>query len=257
MDLGLDGKVVLVTGGTDGLGLATAERVLDEGGSVAVCGRNRERLRAAATRLGSRGDAFAMRADVTDPDDRAALIEAVRARWGRLDGLVNNAGRASAGAFDAISDDAWEDDLDLKVHAAVRLTRAALPLLRVRGGAVVNVLSIYAKAPIGNAMPSSVSRAAGLGLTKALSHDLGAVGVRVNAVLVGFVESGQWARSAATAGVDIEVWKRTAFGHLDIPLGRTGEASEFADVAAFLLSPRASYVTGTALNVDGGLCPVP
>jgi NAD(P)-dependent dehydrogenase (short-subunit alcohol dehydrogenase family) len=173
-----------------------------------------------------------------------------------VDGLVNNAGTAAARPFAEVDDAAWEADLQLKLFAAVRTARRVLPHLRAAGGgSIVNVLAIGAKAPGAHSMPSSVSRAAGMALTKALSKELGPAGIRVNAVLVGLIESGQWERKAEASGQSVEALYTKLAKDSGIPLGRVGKAEEFADVVAFLLSPRAGYVSGTALNVDGGLSP--
>lgn len=255
MDLELSGKVVVVTGGTDGLGLALAHRLVAEGASIAICGRDEGRLAAAREAFAS-ADALVTGADVTDAAQLAAFVEATVERYGRLDGVVSNAGRAVAGPVGASSDEAWVGDFELKVLAAVRLARLAAPHLAREGGAIVNVLAISAKAPGANTTPTSASRAAGLALTKALSRELGPAGVRVNAVLIGLIESGQWARRARDSGVELEAFYRSMADGAGIPLGRVGRASEFADLCAFLLSARASYVTGCGINLDGGLSPV-
>ena len=258
MDLHLNGKVVLITGGTDGLGAALADRLVEEGARVAVCGRDSGRLSATEQRLGDAGgDALVVQADVTRPADLERFVDAAIARWGRIDGLVNNAGKSAAGRIDQVSDDEWIADLNLKVLAAVRCTRLAVPhLIAAGGGSVVNVLNTGAKAPGAGSLPTTASRAAGLAITKAASKDLGGHGIRVNAVLLGLVESGQWRRRADAAGQSEEEFYRQMAENADIPLGRVGRSGEFADLAAYLLSDRSSYVTGSAVNLDGGTSPV-
>ena len=162
----------------------------------------------------------------------------------------------AAGAFAEHDDDVWREDLTLKLMGAVRLTRLALPALRKSGGAVVNTLAISGKAPAAHTTPTSVSRAAGLALTKALSRELASDDIRVNAVLIGVIESAQLERLAALAGVTPQAYYARMVEDCGIPLGRVGQPREYADLACFLLSKRASYLTGTAINLDGGLCPV-
>ncbi len=252
MDLEMDGKVVVVTGGTDGLGAALAEVLVGEGARVALCGRDPQRVAAMADRLGDAG--LAVSADVTVPEDLDRLVAMTIGRWGRIDGLVNNAGRSSSMRVEDLDDEVWTADLDLKVLAAVGLIRRCLPHLRAAGAAsIVNVLNTAAKAPAARSLPTSATRAAGLAITKALSKELGPDGIRVNAVLIGLVESGQWRRRAETAGRPLQdVYTEMAAG---IPLGRVGRAREFGDLVTYLLSARASYVTGSAINLDGGASP--
>ena len=257
MDLHLKDKVVLITGGTDGLGAALADRLVEEGARVAVCGRDPGRLAATEQRLGDAGgDALVVQADVTQSADLQRFVDAAVGRWGRLDGLVNNAGKSSGGRVDQVSDEDWIADLNLKVLGAVRCTRLAVPhLITAGGGAIVNVLNVGAKAPGAGSLPTTASRAAGLAITKAASKDLGRHGIRVNAVLIGLVESGQWRRRAEAAGQPEQDIYRQMEEHAGIPLGRVGRSGEFADLAAYLLSDRASYVTGSAVNLDGGSSP--
>ena len=256
MELELAGKVVLVTGGTDGLGLALAARLAAEGASVAVCGRDEERLAAARSRVeDAGGDVLGVRADVAQAADLESFVDAAVGRWGRIDGVVHNAGRASGGAIDKVDDATWEGDFQLKLMAAVRLTRLALPQLRASRGAVLFTLAIAAKAAGGASEPSSVTRAAGMALMKALSKELAPDGIRVNAVLIGLIESGQWVRAAMSSGVTTEEFYARFSRDAAIPLGRFGRSDEFADLGCFLLSSRASYLTGTAINLDGGLSP--
>lgn len=256
MDLELAGKVILVTGGTDGLGLALATRLVEEGAAVAVCGRNEGRLAAAEDVLrGAGGDVLAARADVSRVEDLEALMDATLGRFGRLDGVVHNAGRAAAGRIDSVDDATWDSDIELKLMGAVRLTRLAVPYLRSSQGSVLFTLAMAAKAPGAGSEPSSVTRAAGMALMKALSKELAPEGIRVNAVLIGLIESGQWVRAAAATGRELAEFYEGFARDAAIPMGRFGRAEEFADLGCFLLSPRASYLTGSAINLDGGLSP--
>jgi NAD(P)-dependent dehydrogenase (short-subunit alcohol dehydrogenase family) len=256
MDLELMGKVVLITGGSDGLGLALAHRLVQEGASVSICGRDETRLAAAHAGLVDQGgDVLAVPADAARASDIEHFVQGAVARWGRIDGIVHNAGRSAGGPLESTDDAVWEGDLQLKLMGAVRLTRHALPYLRESRGAALFTLATSAKAPGAGTEPSSVSRAAGMALMKSLSKELGPDGIRVNAVLIGLIESGQWVRSAAAAGQPLPAFYQRMGADSGIPLGRVGRAEEFADLACFLLSARAAYLTGTAINLDGGLSP--
>lgn len=254
MDLELKDKAFLITGGTDGLGLALAKRLVDEGGRVAVCGRDAERLARTQELLGA--EALCVQTDVTDAEQVDAFVDAALSRFGRLDGLVNNAGQTAGSLIATSSDEQWRRDYELKVIAAVHVARAVLPALEATKGAIVNVLAILARAPGAGTTPTSASRLAGLAFTKSLASEVGPRGIRANAILIGVIESGQWVRRAEAAGVSAEEFYRATAENAHIPLGRVGRAQEFADLASFLLSPRASYVTGVGIALDGGLSPV-
>ena len=257
LELGLAGKVAIVTGGSDGMGLATASRLVSEGARVAICARRAENLERAADQLRAAGgaDVLAQAADVTSGSDVDRFIDAVTTEFGGVDILINNAGTSAAQGLEALGDDAWMADIELKVMGAVRFCRGVVPSMRERGGgAIVNATIGGGKAAPARALPTSVTRAAGINLTKSLANELAADNIRVNTICIGLIKSEQWVRRAEGQGVDVEsVYE--AMGKR-VPLGRVGEAEEYADLIAFLVSERGAYITGTAINLDGGLCPV-
>jgi NAD(P)-dependent dehydrogenase (short-subunit alcohol dehydrogenase family) len=252
MDLELKDKVAIVTGGTQGIGRATALLLAREGAKVVVAARGKERLEAVAAEIrAAAGKVAAVQADVGKPEDCARVVaEALRA-FGRIDILVNNAGTSSAGEFESVTDEAWQRDLDLKLFAAIRFCRLVLPHMKEQGGGrIVNITTIGAKQPRARSMPTTVSRAAGLALTKALSKEYAPHNILVNTVSLGLVRAGQHEKKAEKAGRPVE--DLYAEMGKDIPLGRVGRAEEAASVIAFLVSGAASYVTGTSINLDGG-----
>jgi NAD(P)-dependent dehydrogenase (short-subunit alcohol dehydrogenase family) len=253
VDLELKDRAFLITGGSDGLGLALARRLVGEGARVAVCGRDGDRLARARDLLGN--DALCYRADVTVSEELDGFIDATLERFGHLDGAVNNAGRSAAGPIATSDDNEWRSDYELKVIAALHVTRRVLDALADHQGAIVNVLAIMARTPGVNSTPTAASRAAGLALTKALASEVAPRGVRVNAILIGLIESGQWVRRAEAADISLGDFYATLVKNSNIPLGRVGTPDEFADLAMFLLSPRASYITGVGVSLDGGLSP--
>ena len=201
-------------------------------------------------------DALCSKTDVTNADQLDEFISATLTRFGRLDGAVNNAGRSAGTPIATSDDDEWRSDYELKVISALHVARQVLPALETTHGAIVNVLAILARTPNANTTPTSASRLAGLALTKALANEVGPRGIRVNAILIGMIESGQWVRRAADANVSIDEFYANMATNAKIPLGRVGRAEEFADLAAFLLSPRSSYITGVGVSIDGGMSPV-
>ena len=252
MDLELKGKVAIVTGGSQGIGKAAALRLAAEGASVVIAARGRELLEQVAQEIRAAGGKVAVvQADVSHAEDCARLVaEAVNA-FGRLDILVNNAGTSATGEFEAVTDDAWQADFDLKLFAAIRLARLAIPHMRRQGGGrVINITNIGAKQPRPKSMPTTVTRAAGLAFTKALSKEYAPEGILVNTICIGLVRAGQHERKAARAGITPE--QLYADMAQNIPLGRVGRAEEVANAIAFLASGAASYITGSSLNLDGG-----
>ena len=262
MDLGLSGKVAIVTGGSDGIGKAAALALSREGAKVALAARTQATLDAAAAEIsGETGnEVVGISTDVRVEASVQSLVDAVVGKWGRLDILVNNAGTSSATTLEQITNDQLSEDLQLKVYGAIFCARAALPhLKKSESGAIVNTTTPGGKASPGGSQPTSLSRAAGISLTKAWSKELAPDNIRVNTVCVGVLKSGQHrTRWAAANEKDPSYtledhWNTFA---ANVPLGRIGEAQEAGDVIAFLASERASYVTGTSVNVDGGTSPV-
>jgi len=263
MDVRMDGRVAVITGSSTGLGLAMAKEFAASGGSVALLARKADTLAAAkaevakaAGKANTKIEAYSC--DVSKAAPIADTIKKVVADFGKVDILVNNAGISHAKPFDTVTDEDWQGDLDLKLFAAIRLARLVLPGMRERKwGRIVNVLNIGAKAPGANSTPTSVSRAAGLALTKAMSQENAQHGVLVNAMLVGLIESDQWQRRHKAAN-DGKTYQQFIDGMAKgrIPLGRMGKAEEFARMACFLCSDAGSFVTGVAINVDGGASPV-
>jgi len=253
MDLGLKSKVAVVTGGSDGIGRATVLRLAQEGAHVALCARRKEPLDQVAAEAQKYGaQALAMSADVSNPADIERFMKAVLDRFGRIDILVNNAGTSKRGAFLELTDDEWRADLELKVFGAIRCSRLAVPSMKKNGGGrIVNITISSAKQPGAESMPTSVSRAAGLAITKALSKEFARDNILVNTVCIGKIKSGQHERRYTREGRSAEQYYKEAAK--DIPLGRVGEAEEVANVIAFLSSNAASYVTGTSINLDGGI----
>ncbi len=251
MELGLTGKVALVTGGSEGIGRAAAAKLAKEGAKVVIVARRAEILeRAAEEILRSGGDVLPLTADVTQVSDVERVVTHTVQHFGRLDIVVNNAGTANAKPFEQASDELWQADLDLKLYAAIRTIRAALPHLKKAGGRIINITTPAGKHPPARSFPTSVSRAAGIALTKGLSKELAEHGILVNTVCVGLIKSAQQERMGAARGLSVEAHYRD-LGQ-GVPLGRVGEAEEVANVIAFLASDAASYVTGVSINVDGG-----
>ena len=257
MDVNLAGRTAIITGASKGIGLAVATRFAASGAEVAIIARGREALDNAVKMIAKSGHArvAAIQADVAVAADLRRAYDEAMTQFGKIDIVVNNAGTSRTGAFQEITDEVWREDFDQKLFAAIRLTRLVWPQLKERRwGRVINTLNIGAKAPRPGSAPTSVTRAAGLALTKVLAGEGAPYNILVNALLVGFIEADQHVRAAEKAGVALEdyVNARTK----DIPLGRIGRAEEFANIACFLASDAASYITGTAINVDGGRSPV-
>jgi 3-oxoacyl-[acyl-carrier protein] reductase len=257
MDINLSGRAAIVTGGSKGLGLAMATRFAASGADVAIVARTADQLKEAVASIEKTSQArvIGVAADVSKAADIQRVYDEAMKAFGKVDIIVNNAGTSRAMPFDKLSDEILHDDLELKLFAAVRLIRLVVPQMKERRfGRIINVLNIGAKAARPNSMPTSLSRAAGMAMTKALSHELAPHNVLVNAMLVGLIRADQHIQHAKRANVPLEDYYKT--NAKEIPIGRFGEAEEFANLACFLASDQAAYITGTAINVDGGRSPV-
>ena len=258
MNVTMKDRVAVVTGGSKGIGIAVARRFAESGARVASVARGADDLAAARKSLAK--DHLDVRdyvCDVSKAADIAKAHDRIVKDFGKIDVLVNNAGTSRAMAFEGITDAIWQQDLDLKLFAAIRFSRLVWDGMKERKwGRIINVLNTFAKAPAAASAPTSVSRAAGMALTKVMASEGGPHNILVNAMLVGLIVSDQWVkRHAATApGTDFDAFAQNlAKG---VPLGRMGTAEEFANLACFLASEQGSYITGTAINVDGGRSPV-
>ena len=253
MELGLKGKVAIVTGATEGIGKATAAVLAREGAKVAICSRRQSAVEETVAELKRAGaDVIGLAADVSKPEDVGRLVETALQKFGRIDILVNNAGTSKRGSLMEHTDAVWAADFELKVFGAIRLVKLVVPHMRkVGGGRIINVTNIGAKTPGAQSTPTSISRAAGIALTKAMSKEFAPDNILVNTVCIGKIKSGQHERRFRQTGESAESYY--ANSAKDIPLGRVGETEEAANAIVFLASNMASYVTGTSINMDGGL----
>ena len=260
MDLGLQDKVAIITGGSDGIGKAAALSMAQEGASVVIVARRQDVLDQAAQEIltATEGQVTAISADVTDSGAAKSIVEKTLNQYGRLDILVNNAGTSMAKPFEDVSQEDWEYDFDLKVWGAVRLIQESIPEMRkVGGGRIINVTNLGGRTPGPSSMPTSISRAAGIAITKGLSKDLARDNILVSTVCIGLIKSGQHqrrydARIQNEPELNIDAFYDQLAAGRQVPLGRVGEPEEAGDVIAFLASERASYLTGIAVNLDGG-----
>lgn len=256
MELGLKGRRALVTGGSKGIGRAIAFELAREGAGLAICARGAGVLEetAAALREITRVDVFARTADVTDSKQVQSFVEQAAAALGGLDILVNNAGSALPGTFEEVDEVRWRADLDVKLFAAMRCVRSALPYLKQSTQArIINVNSIVGRQIAPEYIANSTDRAACLAFSKGLADNLAPYGVLVNSVNPGNVKSQAWGSTLDYFAPDAELEEYYEQAGRETPLGRVGEADEIAAVVTFLASKRASYVTGASIDVDGGL----
>jgi 3-oxoacyl-[acyl-carrier protein] reductase len=257
MELELRGKVALVTGGSRGIGLRTARLFAEEGCHCAICGRDPAPLAAAADELRQKGvSVAAIQGDVTQPAQAAQIVEQCVDTLGGIDILVNNVGGATGGRLLEATDDDWLRTFELNVFQIVRMTRLAVPHLRQRGGgAVVNVASISGwQAQLVGTAQYGASKAAAIFMTERLALELVHDQIRVNIVSPGSIiwEGGSWDRFRQRNPQSFDAYVRDGF-----PMGRLGKPEEVADVIVFLASPRAHWINGRHIPVDGLEQPTP
>lgn len=252
MDLHLRDNVAIITGSSKGLGLASARALVAEGARVTLCARGAEALAAAAAELRSlagREDAvLAVQADVSKPEEVDRLVAESMRTFGRLDIVVNNVGKAGGTDIVATSDEEWTSALDQTLFPAIRLSRAAVPEMRRTGGGVILMIASIWGRESGGRMTYNAVKAAEISLAKAMSQQLAKDNIRVNSIAPGSIlfDGGSWAqRQQADPQGIAEFVKR------DLPFGRFGKANEVGDVVAFLASPRASWISGACITVDG------
>jgi len=257
MDLGLKDKVALVAAASRGLGRAVAEELAAEGALLLLCSRSEEAINKAAKEIAQTTGAkvLALAADVSEAADIAKLTQFGAERLGRIDILVTNAGGPPAGQFENLSQDQWEAATRLTLFSAVELVRQVLPGMKERRwGRILNITSIAVKQPVDNLILSNSLRAAVTGFARTLANEVAPFGVTVNNIMPGYTRTERVEelaqmmaeKQAITPAETVARWEK------EIPMRRLGEPREFAALAAFLVSERASYITGTSIPVDGG-----
>jgi NAD(P)-dependent dehydrogenase (short-subunit alcohol dehydrogenase family) len=260
MEVRLDGRSAIVTGGSKGLGLAIAREYAASGADVAILARDQASLndaKAAIQAAGGKGKVLAISCDVSKASPIQAACDEANREFGKVDIFVNNAGQSTRGPSETLTDEQWQSDLDLKLFAQIRFCRILMPQMKQRKwGRIISVLNIGAKAPGADSAPTSVSRAAQMALTKAMSMEGAPHNVLVNSLHVGVIVSDQIKRRYDRERPNVSFDEFIAQAGKGVPMGRMGKAEEFANVATFLASDAAGYVTGCAINVDGGRSPV-
>jgi 3-oxoacyl-[acyl-carrier protein] reductase len=258
MDMGINGRSAIVTGGSRGIGRETAREFLEEGARVTICGRNEETLTKTRDELAAEtgGEIQAVVADMTRPADIQRLVDTAASRYGSVDILVNNAGQMYSGRFAVLTDEGLKEQFETKIFGFMRAIRLVYPLMKAqRWGRIVNIIGGAGKEPDPYMFGSGITNSGLLNITKSLSAEFGEDNVLVNAVCPGWVDTNLWRRNAQGlaselgAGTEEEARRQAARRN---SLNRFGKPEELANAIVFLCSERASYITGVSLNLDGG-----
>ncbi len=257
MELNLGGKVALVAAASRGLGRAVAEELAEEGASLVLCARGEERLRQTCDEIRQKSDVtvLGVSADLSKAEDVERLIREAMEQFGRIDILVTNSGGPPAAAFENLTRESWQEATALLLTSVLDLTRLVLPQMKARQwGRILNITSIAAKQPVGNLILSNSLRAAVTGFAKTLADEVAPFGITVNNIMPGYTRTERVEQLADTIAEKegITSTEAKARWETEIPMKRLGEPREFAALAAFLVSERASYITGSSIAVDGG-----
>jgi 3-oxoacyl-[acyl-carrier protein] reductase len=260
MDLNLGGKVAIVNGASSGIGLAIARTLASEGANIVMAARREDRLRAAAETVRVQpgvADPVVVPADVRRAEDCVRIVDRASQAFGRIDILVNNDGAPPIGRLDSFDDEAWDKAVTQNLYSVIRMVRAAMPHMKAAGGGrIVNITALNARQPLAELGLSVATWAGVLGYAKTLSHELGPDNITVNTICPGRIDTGRLElvtrKRAEQQGRDPD--QMMAEMVQEVPLRRLGTPDEVAGLVALLVSSRGGFITGTAIQVDGGLC---
>ena len=258
MDLGLEGKVAIVAASSKGIGKAIALAFALEGTKLAICARGEEALRATADEIiGKTGvEVLAIKADVTVEEDVQRLVRSAAEKFGRIDILVSNSGGPPTGVFEDIPQETWEKAVDLNLMSTIYLCRAVIPYMKKqKWGRIINMTSVSVKQPINGLILSNAVRAGVVGLSKSLSNEMAKDNILINVVGPGYTLTERLRELANSRAIEEGISEEEVYKAWEerIPLGRLAQSEEIANLVVFLASEKASYITGTTIQVDGGL----